>query len=93
MNNATLTGLDADHGVGGLAVMAALVEAWALRAVEDDEPQAGVQILALLIHRHVGEERRELMGSGDMQLRLRHLGAAKRAYAGTHHAPKTLTNA
>jgi hypothetical protein len=35
-DDATLTGLDADHGVGGLAVMPALVEAVALRAVEDD---------------------------------------------------------
>ena len=39
-HDATLTGLDADHGVGGLAVVAALVEAVALRAVEDDDAQA-----------------------------------------------------
>jgi len=32
-----LTGLAAGHGVGGRAVMSALVEAVALRAVEDDE--------------------------------------------------------
>ncbi len=68
-------GLDADHGVGGLAVMAALVEAVALRAVEDDDAQARVQILALLARRQVGEEEGKLMGSGDVQLRLRHLGA------------------
>src|ERR1019366_9310271 len=69
---AALTGLDADHGVGRLAVVAALVEAVALRAVEDDDAQAGVQILALLTHWQVGQERRELMGGGDMQPRFRH---------------------
>ena len=74
-DDATLTGLKADHGVGGLAVVAALVEAVALRAVEEDGPQARERILALLTHRQVGEEKRKLMGSGDMQLGLRHLGA------------------
>src|ERR1039457_5275043 len=74
-DDAALTGLDADHGVGRLAVVAALVEAAALRAVEDDDAQAGVQILALLTHRQVGKERGELMGSGDMQPRVRHSGA------------------
>ena len=36
-DHATLTGLDADHAVSGLTVVAALVEAVALRAVEDDD--------------------------------------------------------
>ena len=48
INDTALTGLDADHGVGGLAVVTALVEAVTLRAVEDDDTQARVQILALL---------------------------------------------
>src|ERR1019366_3902824 len=77
-DDAALTGLDADHGVGRLAVVAALVEAAALRAVEDHDAKAGVQILALLTHWQVGEERGELMGSGDMQPRFRHLGARGR---------------
>src|SRR5882724_6512470 len=65
-DDATLTGFDADCGVGCLTVMAALVEAAARRAVEDEEPQASIEILALLAHRQVGEERGKLMGSSDM---------------------------
>ena len=38
----TLRGLYADHGVGGLAVVTALVETVALRAVEDDGAQARI---------------------------------------------------
>jgi hypothetical protein len=38
--DATLTGLDADHGVSGLAVMAALVESVTLRSVEEDDAQS-----------------------------------------------------
>ncbi len=74
-DDATLTGLDADCGVGCLAVVAAFVEAEALRAVEDDDAQASVQILALFPHRQVGEARGKLMGGSDMQLGLCHLGA------------------
>jgi len=39
-HDATPTCLDADHSVGGLAVVAALVEAVALRAVEDGDALA-----------------------------------------------------
>ena len=35
-HDTTLTGFDANHGVGGLAVVAALEETVALRAVEDE---------------------------------------------------------
>src|ERR1019366_9349930 len=77
-DDAALTGLEADDGFGRLSVVAALVEAAALRAVEDHDAKAGVQILALLTHWQVGEERGELMGSGDMQPRFRHLGARGR---------------
>ena len=55
--DATLTGLDADHGVGGLAVVPALVEAVTLRPVEDDDAQARVQILALLAEGRSGRKR------------------------------------
>jgi len=46
---ATLARLDADHGICGLPVMAALEVTVSLRAVEGDKPQARVQILALFI--------------------------------------------
>jgi len=36
-HHATLTGLDADHGVCGLTVVATFVEAVALWALEDDD--------------------------------------------------------
>jgi hypothetical protein len=45
--DAALTGLDADHGVGRLAVVSALVETVALRSVEDGDTQARVQIAPL----------------------------------------------
>lgn len=77
-DHATLAGLDADHGVGRLAVVAAFIKAVALWAVEDRDSQARVQVLALLTHRQVGEEKREQVGSGDMQPRLRHLRARGR---------------
>ena len=83
-DNATLTGLDADHAVCGLAVVSALVKAMALRAVEDDDAQAGVQILAPFAHRQIWAEGGELMSGGDMQLWLRHLGA--RQHSGRHRA-------
>jgi len=41
-DNATLSGLDADHAVSGLTVVAAFVEAVALHAVEDDDAQGSV---------------------------------------------------
>ena len=53
-DDATLSWLDADHGVGGLAVVAAFVETVALWAVKDDEAQGRIQILALLTHRQIG---------------------------------------
>ena len=43
--------LDAYHGVGRLAVVTALVEAVALRAVKGDDAQPRRQILALLTQR------------------------------------------
>ena len=45
--DAALTGFDTDHGVGGLAVMAALEETVALGAVEEDDAQTGVEVFAL----------------------------------------------
>ena len=36
-DHAALTGLDADHGICGLTVVATFVEAMALRAVENDD--------------------------------------------------------
>ena len=47
----------------------------ALRAVEDDDAQARIQILALFAHRQIGDKGWKLMGSSDMQLRFCHLGA------------------
>src|ERR1039457_5080076 len=47
-DNTTLTGLDADHGVGGLAIVATFVEAMPLWAVEGDDTETREQILALL---------------------------------------------
>ena len=41
--SATLTLLYADHGVGGLAVVAAFVETMALRAIEDHDAEPGVE--------------------------------------------------
>lgn len=40
--DAALARLETDHGVGGLAVVAAFVAARALRAAEEDKTQAGV---------------------------------------------------
>ena len=74
-DNATLTGLDADHGVGGLAIVATFVEAMPLRAIEDDDTETNEQILALLTGRQVGKEKGELMSRGDVQAGLCHLGA------------------
>src|SRR4029434_3999172 len=61
-NDTTLTRFDADHGVGGLTVVAALEKAMPLRAIEDDDTQAGIKILALLNNRQVGGKNRELVG-------------------------------
>src|SRR5450631_2270151 len=74
-DNATLTGLDADHGVGGLAIVATFVEAMPLRAVEGDDTETREQILALLTQRQVGKEKGELMSRSDVQAGLCHLGA------------------
>ena len=74
-DNATLTGLDADQRVGGLAIVATFVETMPLRAIENDDTETREQILALLTHRQVGEEEGELMSCGDVQAGLRHLGA------------------
>src|ERR1700680_5140545 len=73
--DATLTGLDADHGVGGLAVVAAFVKAVALRAAEERDAQPRVQILALLSWRQIAEEEGEQTGSGYMQYRSCDFGA------------------
>jgi hypothetical protein len=74
-DNATLTGLDADDSVGGLAIVATFVEAMPLRAIEGDDAKTREQILALLTHRQVGKEKGELMSCGDVQAGLGHLGA------------------
>ena len=58
-DDASLAGLDADHGVGGLAVVAPLVKAVALRAVKDDDAQAGIKSLRCSLTGRSGE-RREL---------------------------------
>src|SRR6186713_3327651 len=52
-HDATLTLFETDHGVCGLAIVAALEETGPLRALEHDESQARMQILALLISRQV----------------------------------------
>jgi hypothetical protein len=49
--DAALSGFDADHGVGGLAVVAAFEEAVVLRSVEDDDACGSVEIFALLVGR------------------------------------------
>jgi hypothetical protein len=74
-DDATLTGLDTYHGVRRLAVVATLFKPATLRAVEHGYSQAGVQILPLLAHRQVREEKGPQMGCSDMQIGLRHLGA------------------
>ena len=55
-HDATLTGLDAYHAVGSLAVVTAFVEAAPKRAVEYDDAQSGLQIPALLTRRQIWEE-------------------------------------
>src|ERR1035438_5015500 len=71
-DDATLTGLNADHRITRLAV-------------EDDHTQTRVQIFALLTRGQVWQKRRELMGSSDMEQRLRHLGTRCRTQAITPH--------
>ena len=61
-DHASLAGLDADHGVGGLTIMAALEEAVALRAVEDDDAEPRSQILSLLFDRQAPDRKRETGG-------------------------------
>src|ERR1035438_7972258 len=73
--DAALTALDAYHGVRRLAVVTALVEAVALRAVKDDDAQPRGQILSLLTQRQVGLEKREQAGSRNMQAWLCDFGA------------------
>ena len=75
INDASLAGLDADQGVGRLAVVAAFIEAVALRAVEDGDAQARVQVLALFAEWYVGLEKGKQVRRRDMQARFRHLGA------------------
>ena len=53
-DHAALTGLDADHGVGGLSVVATLVKTVALGAIEDDNSQPRSEIFALLLNGQVG---------------------------------------
>src|SRR5271155_126658 len=65
----TLTGLHANQGVGGLAVVSALVKAVALRAVEERDAQPRVQVLALLSWRQIRKEEGELASGGYMQHR------------------------
>jgi len=83
--DATLTGLNADHRISRLAVVPAFVKAMTLRAVEDDHTQTRVQIFALLTRGQVWQKRRELMGSSDMEQRLRHLGTRCRTQAIAPH--------
>src|ERR1700690_1659268 len=65
-DNAALARLDADHRIGGLAIMTTLVKAVTLRTVEDHDTQAGVQVLALVFYRQIRTERGELMGGGEV---------------------------
>src|SRR5450432_1084736 len=83
--DAALARLHADQGVGGLAVVAAFVEAVSLRAIEDHDTQARVQVFALIFYWKINTENRELTGGWDMQLRLGHLGARGRTQAVAVH--------
>ena len=65
-NYAALAGFDADQRIGGLAIVTTLVKAATLGAIENDDSQAGIYILALLIHWQVCTERGELMGGGEV---------------------------
>ena len=73
--NTTLAGLDADECVGGLAIVAAFEKTMPLRAIENNLTETREQILALLTHRQVGEEKRELMSCGDVQAGFCHFRA------------------
>ena len=73
-DDATLTGLDADHSVSGLAIVTTFEKTMPLRAIENDDTETREQILALLTHRQVGEKKGELMSCGDVQAGHRHLG-------------------
>ncbi len=65
--NTTLTGLDADQCVGGLAIVATFVETMPpLRAIENDDTETREQILALLTHWQVGKEEGDLMSHGNV---------------------------
>ena len=65
-HDATLTRLDTDHGVGGLAIVSALEKTLSLRPVENDDAEPSVQILALLARRHVRLEKRKQMSRTKM---------------------------
>ena len=64
---AALAGLDADEGVGGLAVVAAFVEAVALGSVENGDAQTRSQIFALLGRGQVGCEHGKQRRGADME--------------------------
>ena len=83
--DATLTALNAYHRVCSLTVVPTLVKAMALRAIEDDDTQARIQILALLTNWQVRGKGRELMCSGDMQLPFCYLAARGCTQAVTPH--------
>ena len=69
------TSIQADHGVGCLAVMAPFEKAMALRAVKHHNAEARGQILALLVDRKVWKIGRKLAGRRNVQARLCHLCA------------------
>ena len=74
-DDATLTGLDADHRVSSLAIVTTFEKTMPLRAIEIDDTETREQILALLTHWQVGEEEGKLMSHSDVQAGFRHLVA------------------